>query len=102
MAQYLPTHGFKWENGEKFTPEKINELVKKDKRRYQLEVDMEYPIELHETDSKLPFLVAKMKIRREQKSIPNLKHKKKIFSTNQNTALSLKRWFKIEKGTPGH
>ena len=38
MVQHLPTHGFKWENGEDFTPEKIDELVKKDKRRYLLEV----------------------------------------------------------------
>ena len=34
MFQNLPTHGFKWEDGEDFTPEKIDELVKKDKRGY--------------------------------------------------------------------
>ena len=34
----LAAHGFKWKNGEDFTPEKIDELVKKDKRRYLLEV----------------------------------------------------------------
>ena len=31
-----------------FTPEKIDELVKKDKRGYLLEVDLEYRKELHE------------------------------------------------------
>ena len=31
MVQNLPTHGFKWKNREEFTPEKIDELVKRDK-----------------------------------------------------------------------
>ena len=41
MVQKLPTHGFKWKNGEDFTPEKIDELVKKDKKGYLLGVDVE-------------------------------------------------------------
>ena len=32
-----------------FTSEKIDKLVKKDKRGYLLEVDVEYPKELHES-----------------------------------------------------
>ena len=56
MVQNLPTHGFKWENGEDFTPEKIDELVKKDKKGYLLEVDVKYPKELHENHNELPFL----------------------------------------------
>ena len=32
MVQNLPTDGFKWKNGEDLTPEKIDKLVKKDKR----------------------------------------------------------------------
>ena len=32
MVQNLPTHRFKWKNVEDFTPEKIDKLVKKDKR----------------------------------------------------------------------
>ena len=31
MVQNLPTHRFKWKEGEKLTPEKIDGLVKKDK-----------------------------------------------------------------------
>ena len=31
MINNLPTHRFRWKNGEDFTPEKIDELVKKDK-----------------------------------------------------------------------
>ena len=32
---------FKWKNGEDLTPEKIDKLVKKDKRGYLLEGDVE-------------------------------------------------------------
>ena len=56
MVQNLPTHGFLWKDTEDFTPEKIDELVKKDKRGYLLEVDVKYPKELHENHNELPFL----------------------------------------------
>ena len=61
------------EEGEDFTTEKIDEIVKKDKRGYLLEVDVEYPKELHENHNELPFLVEKMKIGRKEKLAPNLK-----------------------------
>ena len=73
----LPTHRFRWKNGEDFTPEKIDELVKKDKRGYLLEVDVKYPKELHKDHNELPFLVEKMKIKRVDKLVPNLKRKKR-------------------------
>ena len=76
MVQKLPIQGFKWENGEDFTPE-IDELVKKDKRGYLLEVDVKYPKELHKDHNELPFLVEKMKIKRVEKLVPNLKRKKR-------------------------
>ena len=64
MVQNLQTHRFLWKKAEDFTPEKIDELVKKDKRRYLLEVDVEYPKELHENHNELQFLVERMKIGR--------------------------------------
>ena len=66
MVQNLPTHGFLWVKAEDFTPEKIDQLVKKGKRGYLLEVDVEYPKELHENHNELP----------EKKLAPNLKDKK--------------------------
>ena len=36
MVQNLPTHGFVWKDAEDFTPLKIDELIKKDKRGYLL------------------------------------------------------------------
>ena len=76
MINNLPTHRFRWKNGEDFTPEKIDELVKKDERGYLLGVDVKYPKELHENHNVLPFLVEKMRIGREKKLVPNLKDKK--------------------------
>ena len=75
MINNLPTHGFKWKKGEDFTPEKIDKLVKKYKRGYILEVDMEYPKGLHENHNELPFLAERMKIGREEQLVPNLKDK---------------------------
>ena len=46
MINNLPTHGFKWKNEEDFTPEKIDELVKKDEKRYLSKVDVKYPKQL--------------------------------------------------------
>ena len=76
MIKNSPTHGFKWKKGEDFNPEKINKLIKKDKRGYLLEADLEYSKELHENHNELPFLAERMKIGREEKLVPNLKEKK--------------------------
>ena len=42
MIQKLLTHSFLWREAEDFTPEKKDELVKKEKKGYLLEVDVEY------------------------------------------------------------
>ena len=76
MINNLPTHGFKWKKEEVFTPEKIDKIVKKDKGKYLLGIDVEYPKELHEYHNELPFLVEKIKIVREETLLPNLKDKK--------------------------
>ena len=76
MINNLPTHGFKWKKEEVFTPEKIDKFVKKDKGKYLLGIDVEYPKELHEYHNELPFLVEKIKIVREETLLPNLKDKK--------------------------
>ena len=64
MIQNLPTRGFLQKEAGDFTPEKIDKLVKKDMKGYILEVDVEYPRELHENHNKLPFLAERMKIGR--------------------------------------
>ena len=97
MVQNLPTHGFLWKDTEDFTPEKIDELVKKDKRGYLLEVDVKYPKELHENHNELPFLVKKMKIGREKKLVPNLKDKKEYVVHIKALDQALKHGLKLKK-----
>ena len=64
MVQNLLTNRFLWKKAEEFTTEKIDELIKKDKREYLREVDVEYPKELHENHNDLLFLAERMKIGR--------------------------------------
>ena len=64
------------EEGRRLYHKKIDELVKKDKKAYLLEVDVEYPKELHENHNELPFFRGRMKIGRVEKLAPNLKDKK--------------------------
>ena len=79
MSQVLPTGGFKWEKDiERFTTKKIANLVKRNGRKgYLLEVDVEYPTELHDTHNDLPFMPEKMEINKVEKLIPNLYNKEK-------------------------
>ena len=78
MVNKLPTHGFRWvKKVEELTSEKIAKLVEKDEKGYILEVDVEYPKELHKSHNELPFLAEKMKIGGVEKLIPNLNKKKK-------------------------
>ena len=62
MNQKLPSHGFARDKFDDFATEKIDQLVKKDKHEYILDVDGEYPKELQKKHNKLPFLTERMKI----------------------------------------
>ena len=78
MSQELPTHRFKWITDVKdFTTGNIGRLVKKNKHGYLLEVNVDYPQELHDKHNDFPFLAEKMKIKKVEKLIPNLHNKKK-------------------------
>ena len=88
---------FLWKDAEDFTPEKIHELVKKDNRRYLLEVDVKCPKELHENHSELPFLVERMKFGREEKLVPNLKNKKRYVVYIKAQDQALKHGLKLKK-----
>ena len=50
--------------------------MKKGNRGYLLEVDVEYPKELHKNHDELPFLTERMKIGKVEKLVPNLKIKR--------------------------
>ena len=76
--------------------EKIDELVKKDKREYLLEVDVKYAKQLHENHNKLPFLFEKMKTGMEEKLVSNLKHKKGYVLNIKAFDQALKHGFKLK------
>ena len=97
MVQNLPRHGFKWKNREDFTPEKIDELVKKVEEAYLLEVDVKYPKGLHENHNELPFLVEKVKIKRVEKLVPNLKDKKRCKAHIKALDQALRHGLKLKK-----
>ena len=77
----------------------IDEIVKKDKRGYLLEVDVEYLKQLHENHNELPFLADRMKIRRGEKLVPNLKDKKGYVVHIKKLSQALKHGL---KGTLGY
>ena len=97
IVENLPTHRFLWKKIEDFTPEKIDELAKKDKQGYILEVDVEYSKELNENHNELPFLTERMKIGREEKLVPNLKDKKRYVVHIKALDQALKHGLKLKK-----
>ena len=97
MTQSLPTHEFLWKKVGGFTPEKIDELAKKGKEGYLLQVDVKHPKELHENHIELPFLTEKMNIGRVEKLVPNLKDKKKYSVQIKTLNQALKYGLKLKK-----
>lgn len=55
MSQYLPTGGFKWDNAEKWERGDILSIGDDEDIGYFFEVDLEYPIELHDKHDQYPF-----------------------------------------------
>ena len=78
MSQPLPTGGFRWvEVRGDLNPKNIVNLMAKTDRGYLLEVDVNYPKELHDYHNNLPFMCEKIKINGVEKLVPNLYDKKK-------------------------
>ena len=62
-----------------------------------MEVDVEYPKELHENHNELSLLAERMEIRREEKLVPNLKDKKGYVAHIKAPNQALKHGFKLKK-----
>ena len=63
MTQKLPVDGFKWKkNMSKFNEDFIKNYDEDGDKGYVLDVDVEYPKNLHYLHSHLPFLLERMKI----------------------------------------
>ena len=76
MIQEVQTHGFSQRKTKDFTPEKIDKLVKIEKKGYILEFDVGCPKELHKNHNELLFLTERMKTGKAEKLVSFLKDKK--------------------------
>ena len=73
MSQKLPVDGFKWkESISKFNEDFIKNYDEDSNKGYILEVDVEYPKNVHDLHSDLPFLPEKMIINKCGKLVCNL------------------------------
>jgi len=68
MTQALPTGGYSWENTDRFTTENILAFKDDDERGYILDVDLEYPKELHELHNDYPLCVEKKSVKLDELS----------------------------------
>ena len=71
MSLRLPTHGFKWCE-EEFTEERIKQYNLESDTGYVLEVDLEYPAELHAYHNDFPFCPEKKEVDGIEKLVCNL------------------------------
>ena len=76
MSKPLPTHDFKWM--------KVSELETWENHPCILEVDLEYPISLHDLHSDYPLAPELIEVNKINKLIPNLRDKKKYIIHYEN------------------
>ena len=68
MPQYLPTCGFKWLTANQINKLDIHSLNPDEEEGLILEVDLEYPHELHDLHNDYPLAVEKMKVTKDMLS----------------------------------
>ena len=68
-----PVNNFEWINDtSSFNEDFIKSYNEESDERYLLEVDIQYPEELHELHNDLPFLPERMKLEKVEKLVTNL------------------------------
>ena len=97
MSEKLPTHGFKWLTGGEM--EKIYENRHNlNKMPCILEVDLEYPENLHDLHNDYPLCPEKVKCKNGvEKLIPNLRNKKKYVLHYKNLIQCLDMGLKVTR-----
>ncbi len=97
MSQPLPTHGFRWIADDKLTNWANNPCI--------LEVDLEYPTELHHKHNEYPLAPKRLTIGKVEKLVPNLNNKTRYVIHHENLKLYLRlglRLTKIHRGITFH
>ena len=87
MSKPLPTHGFKWM--------KVDELETWELHSCILEVDLEYPKNLHDLHNDYPLAPEQIMVNKVSKLIPNLGDKKKYVLHYENLKQYLKLGLKL-------
>ena len=114
MSTFLPTSGFKWIDPEEFN---LNKYTCNSSKGCVLEVNLEYPKELHELHNGYPLAPEKIEIKREMlseyqlkitslcnipisnviKLVPNFFDKEKYMIHYENLKLYLRLGLKLKK-----
>ena len=117
MSQYLATGGFRWSTEKEINTIDLAKYKEDSKKGLILEVDLEYPQELHDLHNDYPLAPEKMKVTRDmvspycesirekynitigqvKKLIPTLKNKEKYVLHYRNLQLYLELGLKIKK-----
>ena len=97
VIQKLPIHEFAWQKVDDFTTEKIDKLLKKVRQGYILEVNVQYPKELHKKHNELLFLAERMKMEKVEKLAQILKDKITYVVHFKNLGQALTHGLKLKK-----
>ena len=99
MSMKLPTHGFKWLTGGEMEKLFNNRVIQVwEKTPCILEVDLEYPENLHDLHNDYPFCPERVKCKNGvEKLIPNLRNKTKYIIHYKNLIQCLKAGMKLKK-----
>ena len=100
MSQKLPVRNFKWiekDDISKFDEEFIKEYDENSDKGYILEIDVEYPKNIHKLHSDLPFLPERMKIRKCTKLCCTVQNKEKYVVHIRALKLALNHGLKLAK-----
>ena len=89
MTKPLPVGDFEWMNDEELEDWKSHPCI--------LEVDLEYPEELHDLHNEYPLAPEKLKMGKVEKLIPNLRDKEKYVIHHENLKLYEKLGLKLKK-----
>ena len=99
MSMKLPTHGFKWLSSGEMEKLFNNRVIQVwEKTPYILEVDLEYPENLHDLHNDYPFCPERVECKNGvEKLIPNLRDKTKYIIHYKNLIQCLKAGMKLTK-----
>ena len=103
QCQKLSLSGFKWvEDLSKFNVDFIKSYNEQSSEGYFLEVDVQYPENLHETHNNLPFLPKIKKVDKVNKVVVNCKIKKRIYYTHKKSNRTIKSLISFAKNSKCH